>query len=935
MRVPTADYTTQQNALANKYQAKSGKYLAQQISLNTSNAKVAQNALQISEKSLALSKQSQANSESLALAQQQYYQSMASLNKLSLGVNIAQSVFNSVYSIVQARDESKAKTALLDILNENNEKTTTSIVNQKNKFTINPETGEMQAVIDSELTEWQNSQIEKIKSMGLTKDVEQSAINSLQSAFNDSKSTILSGIANDAAKELQEYNTILENNALQQDTYIMSFDDFINPDIDEYKKYSTGYTLIDGRAYLSDSEKKTAKANYRISSNEQRAQYYVGDAAKSGGKAEAYKRVEQLRDYLNLDDATCTKLLQYADTVESQYVDALSSKASEAMTSALNQGMLPDEIYRTLTAELEGESEEHKSEALQSAINAHITWATADVSSIIAGYTTADEAGLATILSNLSERSAYYAGGAETVFNQAVTQVSKQLSTIASPEAATAIITHADEIKQNQKRLDAICEGWLTNIKIGVSSPYEIVTAIERDSLKFTAEQLEDMAVNDSDAYIEAISAQTSSMNFVKKALEAYKDSPNYSTYSYIVKDAESSLLNIWGLTEKTLATKGTDEQKEAFSNFRAYVSGALIDLMNQTASNELSDEDLLDMYEDIKNLAISKNWSVMTSETVMDSTRKNPTESALQIMQTFVETPGSVYYNDYTGNLIWYDKKMQSTFENAALQLQNDVADQFGLTFKEAPSVTLNEKGTSAYPVAEFNASNGNKYRVNPDGSVYVVGVSGNLMYYGTLGEEPSTNEPVIDGKTATQMIADTVAQYKPEEVLEMLGNIKTEPQTTIPSTTDVTTEIERLKSEGYQPDETELKNRVDKLVESGVSESEATERATTELITQKTLENISPKEQKTKQEYVDLQGLDTEIKRRNMVASGYYGQQATGYQKQGEALKNGQTSEPTPSYVAAFEERVKELIKEGYPAEEAREQAAKELAPQYGGNK
>ncbi len=751
MRVPTADYTSQQNALANKYSAKSGKYLTQSITLAASNANVAQKALQLSEKSLALSQKSQENSEAQALAQQQYYSSMASLNKWQLGLNTVQSLVSGVYSIVQARDESKAKTALLDILSENDTKTTTSIANKKSKFVINSETGEMEPVIDSELTEWQNTQIEKIKAMGLTKDVERSAINSLQSAFSESKNTILSGIANDAAQELQEYNTILENNALGQDLYAVSFDEFINPEVDESSKYASGYSLIDGRTYLSDSEKKTAKESYRLSSNEQRSQYYVAEAVKSGGKSAAYTRVEQLRDYLNLDDATCTKLLQYADTVDSQYTDTLTSRASETMSKGLSEGLMPDDIYRQIVQETEGESSEHRNAAMQGAINAHITWATADASGIIAGYTTADEAGLALMLSNLEARSAYYNGGAEEVFTSAVKAVSNQLSTIASPEAASIVISNADQVKANAELVKAKNEGLLNAVKDGSISAIDAITAMEMNRLKVSAEDLKmwsdpNSEGYDPDAYIEAISSDTSTTKIINQALETYKDSPHYSTYSDIVKEANKSLLTIWGIDEDDLYKKGTDEQKEAYIHYKAFLSGSIIDLMNETASGELSDNDIIARWENVKAVAISEAWSTMTSETLMDSTSSTPTESALEVLQTFAENPGAVYYDNYNGNIVWFSDKMQTTFENAALQLRKDVEEQFGLTLET--NITLDESGTSSYPVAEFKADNGNRYRVNPTGSVFVVGKSGNLIYYGEL-QSKDTKDTEEDRKS------------------------------------------------------------------------------------------------------------------------------------------------------------------------------------------
>lgn len=912
MRVPTADYTSQQNALANKYSAKSGKYLTQSITLAASNANVAQNALKLSEKSLALSQKSQENSEAQALAQQQYYQQMADLNKWQLGINTVQSLVSGVYSIVQARDESKAKTALLDILSENDTKTTTSIANKKSKFIVNSETGELEPIIDSELTEWQNTQIEKIKAMGLTKEVEQSAINSLQSAFSESKSTILTGIANDAAQELQEYNSILETNALGQDLYAVSFDDFINPEIDESKKYASGYSLIDGRSYLSDSEKKTAKESYRLSSNEQRAEYFVGEAAKSGGKSAAYTRVEQLRDYLNLDDATCTKLLQYADTVDAQYTDALSSKASETMTNALNEGALPSDIYRTLNTELEGESSEHKNTALKSAVNAHITWATAKASETIAGYSTADEAGLAEILTNLSEQSAYYAGGAEEVYNQAITAVSDRLSEIASPEAATTVITYADQIADNAKVIKATNEGYLNAVKTGAISAYDAAMAIENTSLKISPELLDSFLDPTSEnyspeAYAEAISSQNDSMDLLSDALDAYKDSPNYSTYKDLVDEAETSLLNIWGISKTDFYKKATPEQKEAYAHYKAFLSGSLIDLMNETASNELSANDLTARWEDVKAIAISDSWSTMTSGTLMDSATKTPTESALEVMQTFENNPGSAYYNNYTGNIVWFDDDMQTTFENAALQVQNDIADQFGLTFKKSPTITLDESGTSSYPVAEFIADNGNKYRCNPDGSVFVVGQSGNLIYYGKLGEETSEPTAGESGKTPSQMLADTLATLTPEQALEELGSLKTSIESDLPSK-----EEEKAAVESGATKEDIIKKRMES---SNPNKFSLVEKNTT-----------MTEEQKEEALNVLKDGVN-ESNAKERVSKGYYGGQAAGY-------VNNKGSKQSKSYQAALAERVTELMKEGLSRDDASKKAYDELYPEYFGS-
>lgn len=795
MRVPTADYTTQQNAIANKYQAKSGKYLAQQININTSNAKVAQKSLQLSDKSLELSKKSLDNQQTLALAQQEYYQSMARLNKWAFAVDTTQKIVSSVYSIVQARDESKVKSAIMDILSENDERATTSVVNQKNKFITDPETGEMKAVIDSELTEWQNSQYEKIKSMGLTTEVEKSAMATLQEAFGNTKSTILEGMAKDAAQGLQEYNLLLEERALGQDLYSISFDDFINPDIDDSQKYTSGFALIDGRNYYSDSEKKTAKENYRLKSDEQRAQYYVAEAAKTGGKVAAYTRAEQLRDYLNLDDATVTNLLKYANTVEGQYVDALSTQMSEAMTTGLKNGVLPDEIYRNIVSQLEGESEEHKNEAMQAAMNAHVTWATADVSAIISGYSSVDEASLTQMLSDLSERSSYYKGGAEAVFDKAVSQVSKQLKDLVGEPAAEALISNIDAVKANNKAVKAANQGFVNAVKTGDISAYDAAFMIERTDLKFSEDYLDALLDPDSEEYnpelyAEIISSHNDSMKLLNEALESYKDHSLYSLFNDLVKNAESNLLNIWKTSVKDLQASKDENKKSAYLHFKAYVSGSLIDLMNETTSKELSAEDIYNRYENIKNIAIGSCWKDMTSETLMDSAKSTPTESALKTIQIFKDNPDAVYYNDYSGNLVWFDQKMQSTFDNAAIQIRNDLEEQFGLQLDEKPDITIKETASGAYPVARFKSTNGKEYRVDGDGNVFVVGASGNLISYGKLGETPDP----VQTKTAETFAGITVA-----EAVGLASQAPSIPKPNIPSVSYINDLIE----EGYTPEE------------------------------------------------------------------------------------------------------------------------------------
>jgi len=174
-----------------------------------------------------------------------------------------------------------------------------------------------------------------------------------------------------------------------------------------------------------------------------------------------------------------------------------------------------------------------------------------------------------------------------------------------------------------------------------------------------------------------------------------------------------------------------------------------------------------------------------------LDSAKNTPTESALKTMTMFKDNADSAYYNDYTGNIVWFDQRMESTFKNAALQIRNDLEEQFGLDLNAEPDITINNKDKAkTYPEARFITTDGKEFRVDGDGNVFIVNSSGNLISYGKLGETP---DPV---QTKT---AEVFANVSAQDVLSLANQKPSPPKQNIPSASYV----QSLIDEGLSPED------------------------------------------------------------------------------------------------------------------------------------
>ena len=745
MRAPTRDYSSLKSAVANKYSAQAGGLTAQGIKLNSDNVEIAKKAVDISQKSIALSK------KSLDVTGE-YNRKQATVNAINAGVNIVNAgvdLASKIYSIVQTNQAGKAQSALLAINQENSRKTKESVLNGTSYIQYN-EDGSYSIVIDPELVQWQQDQIKAFRDDKKMDDtVRNNAIASLEGMFSETSESLMSTIAKNAASEIQNSFNANLLAAQGQDVNLWSYEDLISGKYDDDSLYSAGYSLINSRKDLSDREKESLRTQYRESVNLERATNMVSEAARKGGKPKAYEVAEWFRSAYNYDDSTITKLINQANTSEAQYINAASSQVAETMTAGLKNGLLPEEIYRTIDAQLEGETEEHKAQIRKAATDAHIAWATADITERTKGYDTADIGSLAVMLDDIVQNKQLYEGGAEAVYNTAVSNIYKQMETFGD-ELAQAAIENIDTVKSMLATLDKQAESLLSSLLSGDENltGYDVINAIvsQSESIQRNPEY-KALAVENPELYNALLDSNVRVNNFVKKVIGSVGvDEDLQSALMTAYMQGSNGVWKRMGIKENQNLSVA---QITALDNAEKFFAGSLTDLALEARGGKLSPEETLKRVDDLLAVQTSDIYDALTAGSItVKGLGKGTTEysAAIEAFKLFDEHPGSMYYDDSSGKIVWMDKAMETTFNAAADIVKQSLMDQGAGIVSVRTGERRPDGSVSSVPEAQFLTSSGSYYTVDSEsGAIYLTGTNGETTQVGADGELFNDNARLI----------------------------------------------------------------------------------------------------------------------------------------------------------------------------------------------
>ena len=755
MRAPTRDYSSLKSAVANKYSAQAGGLTAQGIKLNSDNVEIAKKAVDISQKSIALSK------KSLDVTGE-YNRKQATVNAINAGVNILNAgvdLASKIYSIVQTNQAGKAQSALLAINQENSRKAKESVLNGTSYIQYN-EDGSYSIVIDPELVQWQQDQIKAFRDDKKMDDtVRNNAIASLEGMFSETSESLMSTIAKNAATEIQNSFNANLLVAQGQDVNLWSYEDLISGKHDDDSLYSAGYSLINSRKDLSDKEKDTLRTQYRESVNLERATNMVSEAARKGGKPKAYEVAEWFRSAYNYDDSTITKLINQANTSEAQYINAASSQVAETMTAGLKNGLLPEEIYSSIDAQLEGETEEHRALIRKAATDAHIAWATADITERTKGYDTADIGSLAVMLDDIVQNKQLYEGGAESVYNTAVSNIYKQMETYGD-EVAQAAVDNIETIKSMLTTLDKQAESLLSSLLSGDEdlTGYDVINAIvsQSESIQRNPEY-KALAIEYPELYNALLDSNVRINNFVKKVISSVgvdEDLQSALMKAYVQGDN-----GVW----KRMGIKEKDElsvkQISAIHNAEKFFAGSMTDLALEARGGKLSTDDVQKRVDDLLAIQTSDIYEALTAGSLtVHASGKGTTEygAAIEAFKLFNDYPGAMYYDDSSGKIVWMDKAMEETFNAAADTVKKSLMDQ-GAGIVSVRTVEDRPAGSvSSTPVAQFLTSSGSYYTVDA--------ASGEIRLTGTGGETTIVGMDEVLFNDNAREITEMLANLDPE---------------------------------------------------------------------------------------------------------------------------------------------------------------------------
>ena len=556
---------------------------AQQNALSTlQNAQTAEgNALQAKT-------QADYTRDSIAL-QKEGYKMSQKWNNVNFGISMGKvgiDLGTSIASMIVTADQSSASSELNEMTEEGERLVDESVASGDTYYGENSETGEIELVMSSKVTDWYNNSRQKIEDSNHLTSTKKSLLQSLDYTYENlqtsaNKSTVQKYYSNLNAN----FQTSLSS-AKRTDTesYVAAGG---NRDLWNQSATIEGISVIYGRNDWSAETKAAQTTDYLLSVVSDGDTMIASDYARTQGLQAAYDYIQGLTGYTETEKQ---KMYSTASNAQVQATAAATETAEGLMEDALvNSSSTPEQVYTAIETQYKDAAPSIVSAAVEAAKEKQKSYMTKVCSNQLAADTASGINAMMTTYSEISGGAwdAKFYGIEDTkasVMNSYASAIKTKQSELATQAGnANTTITRIDTA--NGKIYDAYEKESAANLEAYEAGSYDGATYIQTEleaARKFNAQYSEGGSTDTSTWRTQTTNA---AVNAVKKVMDNYVP----TRYKDEVEDVLDNYLKVClGLNVTTNSM--TQEQAEELYEANAVLTGQFADYIRDNGA-DMTDE--------------------------------------------------------------------------------------------------------------------------------------------------------------------------------------------------------------------------------------------------------------------------------------------------------------------------------------------------------
>ena len=581
------------------------------------------------------------------------------------------------------------------------------------------------------LNEFQEQQMRDIDSKKWFNSVKKDAKSALEGMYSMRENAIRESIYGDMIQknlQVQQENlaSYIDNDASRTEFIA---DGTLLPDgYDRSKTWndSNAYQLTDNYINslpnMTNESKQLLKEQAHKEIDLKRAQNSVRVAAQNQSLADALKVADQWADTKNYDEATRESLYGIAKRMSANQQAAFQSTGLNTMATALQNGTMPEDVWREINEQAEGLPEEQAKALKTGAEQAQLTYCMNIYSNLTQDVDTMLPGEVAQALEDLPGIKAQFEGTPAT--KAVYGQIRNAFQNKADEYAGVTAVTEAQKAAhQDGKDL--------------IAATLAVIEQTKNDfegrgiSGNAAMEQMQGVLLASKESLVDKPITTLEYINFEKAADKLIKSVSDEQIENKVYKKEITGCMKDIDTFLNERFGNGNDkkgplppEQEVRILDAHNRAKGSLLDLAWD--SKNLTSVEFAKRKNEIIAIFQMDNYDALTA-TPKSTNSRTQYEAAMEQTKRFEDNPQAVYYDERKGQFVWLDERLHSAYDNAARLEQEMLEKEYGIDIDyskmpEYGKITgrRNEAGAELKElVPVFTSKDGDKYTVQ-GGKVY-----------------------------------------------------------------------------------------------------------------------------------------------------------------------------------------------------------------------
>ena len=521
----------------------------------------------------------------------------------------------------------------------------------------------------------------------------------------------------------------------------------------ESNAYQLTDNYINSLPNITNESKQLLKEQAHKEIDLKRAQNSVRVAAQNRSLADALKVADQWADTKNYDEATRESLYGIAKRMSANQQASLQNTGLNTMATALQNGTMPEDVWREINERAEGLPEEQAKALKAGAEQAQLTYCmdiysnlTQDVDTMLPGeveQALEDLPGIKAQFEGTPATKAVY-GQIRNAFQNKADEYAR-LTAKADAEAQRETERIQKEAEKEAEKAQRETERQAAEAqKAAHQDGKDLIAAtlavIEQTKNDFEGrgisgnaamEQMQGVLLASKESLVDKPITTLEYINFEKAADKLIKGVSDEQIENKVYKEEISGCMKDIDTFLNERFGNGGDKKKPLAPEQEARIldahnraKGSLLDLAWD--SKNLTSVEFAKRKNEIIAIFQMDNYDALTA-TPKSTNSRTQYEAAMEQTKRFEDNPQAVYYDERKGQFVWLDERLHSAYDNAARLEQEMLEQEYGIDIDyskmpEYGKITgrRNEAGAELKElVPVFTSKDGDKYTVQ-GGKVY-----------------------------------------------------------------------------------------------------------------------------------------------------------------------------------------------------------------------